>query len=366
MPISKRAARAQTEAPEPKKAKVVDPVTAKLEVITRTLADPAFQVPGGETHRDLLLASVPHTLTVPREERHEYQTQVAKMVEVVLQSSVADWETKVSTAKAKVDLTEQQSAQAMKDLEESAARVQSQEEEVTKCKEIVHVDSEAVKAAQNAVEVATQEVADFDANLQKTIEQKEQYDSVYNECFLHLKTSEGTDQKEAQRLLKRMDPVLKKLGAESSLLCAIAPALKKSPAERGQFDIMAMEGIEAVFTKQLATMQDQITTADVSKNEKIAAQSVAQEALDAATTKEAESKKTLQQAEEVKSSMEAKHQEMYDKMDCTSNMEAITEHGTTEEGLEKVKKALSTFNDLFELKAEVTTEPSTMETDDAA
>jgi hypothetical protein len=288
------------------------------------------------------------------------------MVEVVLQSSVADWETKVCNAKAKVDLTEEQSAQAMKDLEASAKRVESQEEEVAKCKEIADVDSEAMKSSKHALEVATQEVVDFDANLQKTIEQKEKYDSVYNECFLHLKTSEGTDQKEAQRLLKRMDPVLKKLGAESSLLCAIGPALKKSPAERGQFDIMAMEGIEAVFTKQLATLQDQIQTADVSKGEKVAAQSVAQEALDAASAKEAESQKALQQAEETKKSMEAKHQEMYNNMDCTSNMEAITEHGVIEEGLEKIKQVLSTFNDLFERKAEVAIEPSTMETDEAA
>eukprot|EP00746_Dinoflagellata_sp_MGD_P161591 gnl/MRDRNA2_/MRDRNA2_88796_c0_seq1.p1 gnl/MRDRNA2_/MRDRNA2_88796_c0~~gnl/MRDRNA2_/MRDRNA2_88796_c0_seq1.p1 ORF type:complete len:394 (+),score=116.04 gnl/MRDRNA2_/MRDRNA2_88796_c0_seq1:83-1183(+) len=365
MPITKRSARAQTEFPEPKKARVVDPVTEKLEVITRTLADPSFQVPGGETHRDLLLASVPHTLTVPCEERHEYQTQVAKMVEVVLQSSVTEWEGKVSDAKAKVDLTEQHSAQAMKDLEASASRVESQEQEVAKCKEILHGDSEAVKAAQQALEVATQEVVDFDANLQKTVDQKEHYNSVYNECFVHLKTSEVTDQKEAQRLLKRMDPVLKKIGAESSLLCAIGPALKKAPAERGQFDIMAMEGIEAVFTKQLATLQDQIETADVTKGEKVAIQSAAQEALDAASAKEAESQKAFQQAEEAKNSLEANHQEMYRTMDCTSTMEAIAEHGVLEEGLEKAKQALTTFNDLFERKAVVTTEPSTMETDEA-
>eukprot|EP00746_Dinoflagellata_sp_MGD_P155417 gnl/MRDRNA2_/MRDRNA2_85360_c0_seq1.p1 gnl/MRDRNA2_/MRDRNA2_85360_c0~~gnl/MRDRNA2_/MRDRNA2_85360_c0_seq1.p1 ORF type:complete len:380 (+),score=128.47 gnl/MRDRNA2_/MRDRNA2_85360_c0_seq1:90-1229(+) len=379
MPITKRAARAQVEAPEPKKARIVDPVTEKLEVITQMLSDPTFQVPGGEAHRDLLLASVPHTLTVPSEERHEYQTRMAKMVEVVLRASVADWETKVSSAKAKMDLTEQQDAQAMKDLEESAKRVELQEEEVAKRQEVVRVDSEAVNEAQLVLEVATQEVVDFDANLQKTINQKEQYSSVYNESFVHLKTTEGTPQKEADQLLKKMTPLLKKLGAESSLLSAIGPALKKSPTERGQFDVMAIEGIEAVFTKHLATLQEQIDKADVTKGEKVAAQAVAQEALDSAKAKEAESEQALKQAQEARDKLEASHQEMYRNMDCNSNMEAITEHGVTEEGLQKVKQALNTFTDLFERKAvspstadvtmgepEVTTEPSPMETSEAA
>jgi chromosome segregation ATPase len=379
MPITKRTARAQSEAPEPKKARIIDPLTDKLEVITRTVADPEFQVPGGESHRELLLASLPHTLTVPCDERHEYQTQMAKMVEVVLHASVAEWEIKVSNAKGQVDLTEQQSTQAMKDLEDSAARVQSQEDEVTKCQEILRVDSEAVKAAQATLEVATQEVVDFDANLQKTVDQKEQYNSVFNECFVHLKTSEGTDQKEAQRLLKRMDPVLKKLGAESSLLCAVGPALKKSSTERGQFDLMAIEGIETVFTQHLAALHEKIDQADVLKTEKVAAQAAAQEALDTAKAKEADSEQGLKQAQEAKDALEAGHQEMYNNMDMTSNMEAITEHGTTEQGLEKVRQALSTFTDLFERKAdlppsadvtmaeaELTAEPSPMETAVAA
>jgi hypothetical protein len=71
---------------------------------------------------------------------------------------------------------------------------------------------------------------------------------------------------------------------------------------------------------------------------------------------------------------------MYRNMDCTSNMEAITEHGVTEEGLKKVRQALNTFTDLFERKvlpstadvtmgeaeAEVSTDPMPMETSEAA
>lgn len=87
----------------------------------------------------------------------------------------------------------------------------------------------------------------------------------------------------------------------------------------------------------------------------------------------------MKQAREARDALEASHQEMYRKMDCTSNMEAITEHGVIEEGLQKVKQALNTFTDLFERKAvtpsaadvtmgeaEVSTDPSPMETSEAA
>lgn len=112
------------------------------------------------------------------------------------------------------------------------------------------------------------------------------------------------------------------------------------------------------------------------KGEKIAAQAVAQEALDTAKAKEVDSEQGLKQAQQVKDSLEATHQEMYRNMDGTSEMEAIAEHGLTDEGLQKARQALNTFTELFERKAptadvtmgeaEVTTEASTMETSEAA
>merc|ERR1739848_4730 len=107
------------------------------------------------------------------------------------------------------------------------------------------------------------EGAEFDENLQATIAQKDHCNSVYNEYFLALKT--GVDAKEGARLLKEVTPMLKKLSTESSLLTAIAPAFKKSPADRGSFDVMAIEGAEGVFTKHLGELQEQIDKADITK-----------------------------------------------------------------------------------------------------
>merc|ERR1719191_40985 len=107
--------------------------------------------------------------------------------------------------------------------------------------------------------------------------------------------------------------MLKKIGTEASLVSAIPSALKKVPAERGPFDVMAVEGIEGVFTKHLETLQEQIDKADVIKAEKVAAQGTAKEVLDATKAKESASEQGLKEAKETLSSLEAQHQESYRK-----------------------------------------------------
>merc|ERR1712086_679431 len=98
---------------------------------------------------------------------------------------------------------------------------------------------------------------------------------------------------------------MKKLGIESSLLSALAPAMKKSPSERGTFDVMAVDGTEGVFTKHLGELQEQIDKADVVKAEKVSAQAAAQEALDAAVSKRTASEAVLKTAEEELAALEA-------------------------------------------------------------
>merc|ERR1719335_1330403 len=135
----------------------------------------------------------------------------------------------------------------MKMVEESAAKIHNQEEEVKKCKGIVDEDSQAVKAIEEALQCASKEVAEFDQNLAATTAEKDQCNSVYNDHFTHLKNG-GLDAKEVTNRTKEVLVILKKLSAEPSLLSAITPAFKKSSAERGPFDAMAIEGAENIIT----------------------------------------------------------------------------------------------------------------------
>merc|ERR1719265_283457 len=254
----------------------------------------------------MLLLALPHALTVPSDERHEYQSQVAKMVGTVLNDYVNFFEQQVAESKGNVDASAQKANESMKEVEESAVKINDQEEEVTKRKDALQQDLEVAKAAQVASESASKEVAEFDENLQMTMTEKEHCNSIYNEHFTPLKSGVD-DAKEMARLLKEVQPVLKRLCTESSLLSALAPALKKSPDARGPFDLMAIEGAEGIFTKYLEELQEKVDKADVTKAEKVSIEASSQEALKAATQNSTTSQEALKAAEEELACLEAKH-----------------------------------------------------------
>lgn len=345
--ISNKRARAPVACIEAKKAKVVDPITEKVELLAKTISDPECQLQ--DSYREMLLQAIPHTLTLPRDERHAYQTQVAQMVEQVLKDYVAHWEQQVSNSKVDVVETAQKAEETLKIVEESAGKIGDQEEEVQRRKGVLDEDSEALKAAEHALKCASKEVAEFDENLKAIIAQRDQCSSIYNESFIALKNG-GLDAKEVARLMKEVQPMLKKLSTESSMLSAMTPAFKKSPAERGPFDVMAIEGADGIFTKHLGDMQDQIDKADITKTEKESTEVTSQEALKAATKKRTASEDALQAAEVDLAALEAKHKDLFASCNAAAEASAGSEEvvATKEGRLTQVQSAFNAFKELLE------------------
>lgn len=345
--VSNKRARAAATSTAAKKAKVVDPLADKVELISKTISDPECALP--DSLREMLLLAIPHTLPVPSLERHDYQAKVIGMMGQVLSDYVAHWEEQVTSSKADIVPNAQRAEETMKDVEDSASKIGRQEEEVTKCKETVQNHLEALEAAEDALKDASKEVADFEGNLQMTITQKDQCSSIYNEYFIKLKTG-GVDAKEVASLLKEVQPMLKKLSTESSLLSAIAPAFKKSPADRGTFDVMAIEGAEGVFTKHMGELQEQIDQADATKAEKVSKETASQEALKVAMETKTASENALKAAEVELASLEAKHVELLTLCNAAGEKSAASEAvvATKEGRLAEVKSAFSTFTELVE------------------
>merc|ERR1719420_1442239 len=136
--VSSKRARATVECTEAKKARVVDPITEKIEVISKNISDPECQLQ--DSHREMLLQALPHALSVSSEKRHEYQGQVAQMIRKVLSDYVAYWEQQVSDSKIDVSASVDKAAETMKIVEESAAKIGGQEEAVTRCTSVVDRD----------------------------------------------------------------------------------------------------------------------------------------------------------------------------------------------------------------------------------
>lgn len=346
-PFSGKRARAQAAAAEAKKPRTVDPIVEKMEIISKTISEPECQLQ--DSHREMLLRAIPHVLSVTCDERHEYQTRVAQMVEKVLNDYLAQKETEVAESKENISASSQKATDAMRVVEDSAGKISDQEEEVKRSKEVVHEDSDAVKGAEEAFKNASKEVAEFDEKMKETIAQKDQCSSVYNESFITLKTG-GIDGKEVTRLVKPVQDMLKKLSTEPSLLSAIAPAFKKASADRGQFDTMAIEGAENIFTNHLAELTDQINKADETKAEKTAAEETAQNALTAAKEKCLASEAAQKTAQDELASLEAKHVELLEALNAADAASSVSESivSAKEGEYASVQLALSSFTELFE------------------
>jgi len=341
--------RPSKEAASAKKAKVVDPLAEKVDLVSETISDPLCQVPGPELHREMLVNSIPYTLTVASEERHEWQTAVAKMVGEVLSGYVVDWEKQVSDSLAEIGATELQAKQSMDLVEESVQKIHAHEEVVAKSQELKDEAVAAAKFTGDNLKSAATEVAEFDGQLQMVIDQKDHCGSIYNDCFIPMKS--GTSQ--AASHIKKIEPMLKKLSTESSLLSAIAPALKKLPDERGAFDIMAVEGTEAIFTKHLGALQDQIDTADGAKAEKVSVEAAAQQARNAAVERRTECEAVLTTAESDLKTLEKDHKKLLKAANTTSlnSHDSLATQVTKEEGLAEAKRILSVFKELLERTA---------------
>jgi chromosome segregation ATPase len=343
MPAVKRGRAQAVEAV--KKAKV-ETVADKVELISKTISEPECNIQ--EAHREMLLLAMPHSLAMALDERHEYQTRVTEMVGQVLKEYVAHWEQEVAAGKANIAPLAEKTNDAMRLVEESVQQIDAQETKVTECRDVLKTDSEALTAAEKTLQSASKEVADFDENLQMTVAEKDYCSSAYNEYFLPLKTG-GVDAKEMARLLKEVQPMLKKLSTESSLLSAIAPAFKKSVEERGAFDLMAIEGAEAVFTKHLGELQEKIDNADVTKVEKATAETAAQDALKAATEKKTESEEALKATEQELESLNAQHRNRLADMNSAGEASGASEAVVAQKELrlKGVQSALSVFEQLL-------------------
>merc|ERR1712139_759052 len=109
-----------------------------------------------------------------------------------------------------------------------------------------------------------------------------------------------------------------------------------------------IEGVEAVFSKHLGALQEQIDNAQNLKAQKVDAQGDAQKAIDAAKDKEVASEQALKEAKEALKEANANHKELNRKCDGKSEMEAIAEKGASDDGLAKANCALCAFTELFE------------------
>lgn len=342
------------ELPRPghKRAKVDDPVGAKVTSISEAIADTQLvEIEGTAVNRKMLIEIVPLTLKVPCSERHTYQTSVATMIGEVLNSSKDQWEQKVSNAQKVVDGTNAERSSAAAARDEANDQVKEQEVVVTNCKEEVQKHAEEEHAAGRALQVAAKEVSEFEDAQKEKAKKLAEYNATYKDNFEAIQSpTEALSAKDQKMHLSKLTGVLKELSADASLITVLQAVAKKMPSERSTFDSLAMENVSTLLKKSIDALQSDLDNGGDLKAQKINAKDAEQAVLDAAKEAHKASKDSLKAATEAlmarQTETKAALKTLVSKVTEAEN--AVKQHAEQQKGFQKVQNVVANFEFLLE------------------
>jgi len=349
--------------PGHKRAKIEDPVGDKVTAISDALADTQFlEIQGSAECREMLMATLPLSLKVPRSERHSFQAAVASMIGEILNSSKDKWEQKVSDAQQAVDSTSAERSSAATVRDEANDRLKEQQAVVTNLKEQEQQQGEAEKAAQQVLEHAEKEVREFEDVQAEKAKKLAEHTATYKDNFEAVQSpSEALTAKDQKMHLSKLTAVMKELSADASLVTAMQAAIKKMPAERGTFDSVAVEQVGMLLKKNMDALQSDLDSSDIVKAQKIEAQAQAQTALDSAKESHKESKENFKAATETlmarQTETKAALKTLVSKVSEADN--AAKHHVDQQKGLDRVQNLVLMFDFLVDRDVMPEPEPKT-------
>ncbi|OLQ09540.1 hypothetical protein AK812_SmicGene6892 [Symbiodinium microadriaticum] len=180
-------------------------------------------------------------------------SQVTSRILGSLQVALDTENDKVAGAEAKMAELDQ----TVKDAEVS---LQAAKAYTSECEAKLKTASEAVCTSKATLTQRLNEQKKGDEGIVKARADKELLESTKSECFEKLKSG-GAVAKEAKQLLKKIEPFIKQTGSDASLITAAPATLLKPPEERGSFDQIVLEQLEANFTAKLTEFETQLAEA---------------------------------------------------------------------------------------------------------
>lgn len=254
--------RGQKRAPEEQK---VAAVLKKLRVtqgsfrkLSEALHHPLSDLT--EDCREMLLAGLPYSVCVFQDERHDVQEIVVGMLEQALskilgglQLALDQENQKVAGAEATKEDLERKLQAAEEALKEAKTFTASKNEELQHA-------SEALVQAKAALTQRSKEQKEGDADVEKTVADKELLELSKNEAFEALKLGSVAGA-EAKAAFKKLEPALKLVEMDKSLRTTVPGVLTKTPSERGSFDGTVIDELEKRLESKIAEFKAAIAAA---------------------------------------------------------------------------------------------------------
>jgi len=250
-----------------KKAKM-DPVLSSIADVINEAEDLPIRC------RTMLVEVLPFTLSVPVDERHEIQSAAADMVEQTLHAKKAALEVAVSTEDAKLGQLKSSQVELTNASSEAAAAVATQKEVVQVAKCLLADRTTTMNASRAALTTLQAEQKTADAKLASAKEEKSALESAYENHFKPMKEDA------AGLHFKDLEPFLKTIEMEQSLLIALPSTCGKSKETRGAFDNVVFDELEKAICAKIASLCESVATETPAEVERQTAVEAAQKDLD--------------------------------------------------------------------------------------
>merc|ERR1719264_1940856 len=215
----------------------------------------------------MLANAIDGTLTVPKEKRHAFQDNVIEMISRVLDGLKAAGQSKLDEAEKKLEMRCKEGEQFQSAVE-AAATTLAERKQVAAAADLEHAQRTSARVmAKRLLASAECEQASGNAGLLVTEEKKRKLESVLETVFGPLKGGEMPATK-VQDGITATQKLAEDLGFDASLLLTVPAALVKAPSERGSFNIVVIEQMEAEFQNRMVTFTDELANGEPAKKER--------------------------------------------------------------------------------------------------
>jgi len=239
--MGKRANAPATPATKSKKIKG-DPVLASIaEVIME--ADNL-----NDGCRAMLVDMLPFSLSFPEDTRHELQTMAVVMIEQTLSDKKSAMEAAVTAEEDKLSKLKASEVELGTAVTGAETALAAQKEVVDKAKTALAEATESARSSTVSLAALNAAKRDADAKLSATKDEKQTLESAF---AAHFKTP-MENQKGPN--FKKLEPFLKKIEVEASLITALPSTCVKKQEERGSFDLLCLAELERAITSKITAL----------------------------------------------------------------------------------------------------------------
>jgi len=245
------------KAPPAKKAKIVAPEAPILEFIAKCQEIP-------KPCREMLQASVPICLEVVESDRHKFQVEILDQVAKLLAKRESEKRAVVTEAEGELAKINADKEKAAADTSPAKAAADAKQAECDEKGKVVDAAREVSNAACTALKESQKAEADFDAKKTALLKEQENFIKLMTEGFGPLKDNkELGNWRQRNKLIGELQKKLSEVGAQESLVDALATTLKMTPEKRaGTFAKATMDFAQEYFDKHKAKVAQDIASLD--------------------------------------------------------------------------------------------------------